>query len=141
MKNLKNNARYLRKNQTEQERKLWNLIKNKQFYNYKFLRQYVIGKYIVDFICREKKIIIEIDGGQHNENSTIDYDKERSIYLNSIGYTVIRFWNNEIDNNIEGVYSKLEQVFDIKNQHPPLILPQQGGKFTPSLMREVWDGC
>mgnify|MGYP004455286081 FL=1 len=115
MKNLKNNARYLRKNQTEQERKLWNLIKNKQFYNYKFLRQYVIGKYIVDFICREKKIIIEIDGGQHNENSTIDYDKERSIYLNSIGYTVIRFWNNEIDNNIEGVYSKLEQVFDIKN--------------------------
>lgn len=115
MNNLKNNARYLRKNQTEQERKLWNLIKNKQFYNYKFLRQYVIGKYIVDFICREKKIIIEIDGGQHNENSTIGYDKKRSIYLNSIGYAVIRFWNNEIDNNIEGVYSKLEQVFDIKN--------------------------
>ena len=115
MNNLKNNARYLRKNPTEQERKLWNLIKNKQFYNYKFLRQYVIGKYIVDFICREKKIIIEIDGGQHNKNSTIDYDKERSIYLNSIGYAVIRFWNNEIDNNIEGVYSKLEQVFDIKN--------------------------
>ena len=128
MNNLKNNARYLRKNQTEQERKLWNLIKNKQFYNYKFLRQYVIGRYIVDFICREKKIIIEIDGGQHNENSTIDYDKERSIYLNSIGYTVIRFWNNEIDNNIEGVYSKLEQVFDIKNQHPPFILPRREGK-------------
>ena len=128
MNNLKNNARYLRKNQTEQERKLWNLIKNKQFYNYKFLRQYVIGRYIVDFICREKKIIIEIDGGQHNENSTIDYDKERSIYLNSIGYTVIRFWNNEIDNNIEGVYSKLEQVFDIKNQHPPLILPRREDK-------------
>ena len=128
MNNLKNNARYLRKNQTEQERKLWNLIKNKQFYNYKFLRQYVIGKYIVDFICREKKIIIEIDGGQHNENSTIGYDKERSIYLNSIGYAVIRFWNNEIDNNIEGVYSKLEQVFDIKNQHPPLILPRREDK-------------
>ena len=107
-------ARILRKNMTDQERKLWELIKNRQFFNYRFLRQYPIGSYIVDFICREKKIIIEIDGGQHNQTNDIIYDKTRTHYLNTKGYTVIRFWNNEIDNNIEGVYLKLKEYFNIE---------------------------
>ena len=68
---------------------------------------------IVDFICREKNIIIELDGGQHNEERNIIYDKERTDYLRSKGYKVIRFWNNDIDNNIEGVYLELEKAFEV----------------------------
>ena len=98
------NARNLRKNMTKQERILWTFLRKKNINNLKFRRQYPIGNYIVDFICNEKKLIIEIDGGQHNENKNITYDQERTKYLESKGYKVIRFWNNDIDNNIEEVY-------------------------------------
>ena len=114
MDDLKAKARKLRANQTEAEQKLWAIIRNKQFYGFKFLRQYVIGAYIVDFVCREKKIIIEIDGGQHNQTTSIHYDLVRTKYLESLGYSVIRFWNNEIENNIEGVYETLQKYFDIE---------------------------
>ena len=116
MPTQKENARYLRKNMTPQERKLWGVIRNRQFYGYRFLRQYVIDIYIVDFICREKKLIIEIDGGQHNEPKNLEYDKQRSLYLESKGYRTIRFWNNEIDNNLTGVYQQLQKEFDIKEK-------------------------
>ena len=116
MPTQKENARYLRKNMTPQERKLWGVIRNRQFYGYRFLRQYVIDIYIVDFICREKKLIIEIDGGQHNEPKNLEYDKQRSLYLESKGYRTIRFWNNEIDNNLTGVYKQLQKEFDIKEK-------------------------
>ena len=102
-------ARNLRKNSTIQERRLWNLLKNRQFHNLKFKRKHPIGDYIVDFICKEAKVIIEIDGGQHNELENINYDKVRTEFLNSLGYKVVRFWNNEVYENIEGVLSKLEQ--------------------------------
>ena len=98
---------------TDQERKFWQIIKNRQFYGFRFLRQYVIGNYIADFICREKKIIIELDGGQHNEQKNIMYDNQRTEYLISKGYKVIRFWNNEIDNNLDGVYLQLKKIFEI----------------------------
>ena len=114
MDKLKQNARNLRNNMTEQERKLWNIIRNRNFYGYRFLRQYVIGQYIVDFICREKKVVIEIDGGQHNESENIEYDKQRTKYLENKGYKVIKFWNNDIDSNIEGVYQHLQNVFGIE---------------------------
>ena len=113
-KEIKNKAKNLRKNMTPQETKIWQKIRNRQFYGYRFLRQYIIGSYIVDFLCREKNIIVEIDGGQHNETNNIVYDTNRDIYLKQKGYTVIRFWNNEIDNNIEGVWIKLKQIFEIK---------------------------
>ena len=103
---------------TEQERKIWNIIKNRQFLGYRFRRQFPIGNYIVDFVCREKKIIIEIDGGQHNEATNINYDNKRTEYLKKEGYTVIRFWNNEIDNNLSGVYEKLTEIFEITPSQP-----------------------
>ena len=96
-------ARKLRHNMTPQERKLWNLLRNRSFKGLKFVRQYPIGNYIVDFACRLEKIVIEIDGGQHNEIANIIYDNKRTNFLEEQGYKVIRFWNNEIDNNIEGV--------------------------------------
>ena len=110
-------ARNLRKNSTIQERRLWNLLKNRQFHNLKFKRQQPIGDYIVDFICKEAKIIIEIDGGQHNEPENIEYDKTRTEYLNTLGYKVIRFWNNEIYENIEGVVLRLKEDINPHQEH------------------------
>ena len=110
-------ARNLRKNSTIQERRLWNLLKNRQFHNLKFKRQQPIGDYIVDFICKEAKIIIEIDGGQHNEPENIEYDKTRTEYLNTLGYKVIRFWNNEIYENIEGVLLRLKEEINPHQEH------------------------
>ena len=90
----------LRKELTPAERKLWMVIRNDQL-GVNFRRQHAIGNFIPDFVCIEKKLIIELDGSQHLEQE--EYDKERTQYLESQGYKVIRFWNNEAMNNIEGV--------------------------------------
>ena len=113
MKKNLDKARDLRKNMTPQERKMWNILRNHQFYGFEIRRQYPISDYIVDFICRSKKIIIEIDGGQHNEDDNKNYDLERTKFLESLGYKVIRFWNNDIDNNIEGVYKEMQKYFGV----------------------------
>ena len=105
-------ARELRKNQTPQEKKMWNILRKHQIFGYEFRRQYSIGDYIVDFICREKKIIIELDGGQHNEIKNIEKDTQRTEFLNSLGYKVLRFWNNEVDNNIEGVFEVVKRELE-----------------------------
>ena len=93
---------------TPQELKLWGILRNRKFKNLTFKRQYPIGDYIVDFICKEKWLIIEIDGGQHNTPDAIEYDRIRTEYLNNRGFNVIRFWNNDIDNNIDGVFSVID---------------------------------
>ena len=93
----------MRSQMTKEEVKLWNILRGKRFYGFKFKRQVLIGDYIVDFLCQEKNLIIELDGGQHNTDDTITYDNNRTIYLNKHGYKVLRFWNNEVWNNIEGV--------------------------------------
>jgi len=98
-KNLRNNA-------TPQEIILWSRLRRKQL-KYKFRRQHSFGKYIADFYCKEKKIVIEIDGSQHKEESNQGYDKERTEYLKRKGMKVLRFWNNEINNNLEGVIFKI----------------------------------
>ena len=113
MDSIRLNARELRNNMTNQERKLWAILKNKNFYGFKFRRQYPIGSYIADFICCSEKIVIEIDGGQHNSLENIEYDKQRTCYLESKGYKIIRFWNNDINDNISGVYKKLQQEFKV----------------------------
>ena len=102
-------ARTLRKNQTPQEAKMWKILRNFQIQGLKFRRQYPIGNYIIDFVCKEIKLIIEIDGGQHNEPNNIEYDKTRTEFLESKGYKVIRFWNCDIDSNIEGVYQRISE--------------------------------
>ena len=97
------NARVLRKNMTKQERKLWSILKNKQFFDLKFRRQVPIGQYIVDFVCEKYNLIIELDGGQHNESINIKNDDRRTAFLMEHGYQVLRFWNYEIDNDIDSV--------------------------------------
>jgi len=98
-------SRNLRKNQTDSERKLWYFLRNRQFLGLKFRRQYKIGKYIVDFCCVEKLIVIELDGGQHHEN---DLDKVRDEYLRQNGYRVLRFWDHEMLNETNSVLEKMQ---------------------------------
>ena len=102
-KNLKNFARYLRTNMTEAEKKLWSHIMKKQLNGLQFYRQKTIGNYIVDFYCPKRKLIIELDGGQHYQKTGQLYDKERDTYLNKLGLLVLRFSDREVYENIEGV--------------------------------------
>lgn len=101
----------LRKNQTDAEKLLWFYLRNKRFEGIKFRRQQLIGNYIVDFVSFEKKLIIELDGGQHNDNENIIKDKTRSEFLEKEGFTVLRYWNNEIlvntDVVLESIYNSL----------------------------------
>jgi very-short-patch-repair endonuclease len=97
-------AQQLRGKMTEAETLFWQSVRNRQLGGYKFRRQVLVGRYIADFMCLECKTIIEIDGGQHNDN--VD-DTVRDEFLNSIGFVVVRYWNNDVLNNIEGVLSTL----------------------------------
>ena len=76
----------------------------------KFRRQHSIGMYIVDFYCPIKRLIVELDGYQHGEERVEAYDEARTDYLRKLGYTVLRFWNNEINTNLAGVLNKIEEV-------------------------------
>ena len=93
-------ARGLRTNQTKAEAKLWRLLRARQLSSIKFRRQLPIGPYIVDFACLQHRLVIEIDGGQHADNLK---DLARTKYLEDQRWRVIRFWNNEIIENKEGV--------------------------------------
>ncbi len=99
----------LRKELTPAERKLWTVIRNDQL-GVNFRRQHAIGNYIPDFVCLEKKLIIELDGSQHLEQE--EYDQERTKYLESLGYKVIRFWNNDVTNNIDGVILAIHHAME-----------------------------
>ena len=103
---LKDFARENRKNMTEAESVLWNSIRNKCL-GVKFLRQHIIGDYIVDFVCQETGLIIEVDGGYHSKPCQKEDDETRTRYLKSKGFKVIRFTNEEILFNIESVINKV----------------------------------
>ena len=105
----------LRNNSTKEEIILWQHLKQKQL-GVKFRRQQPIDKYIADFACFEKRIIIELDGSQHNESENIEKDKIRDLYFEQNGFKVIRIWNNEITQNIEGVIEKIKNEIEC----PPL---------------------
>ncbi len=115
---LKKRRRELRRNQTEAEKALWAHLRKKQFYELKFFRQYSIGPYILDFYCPTLKLAIELDGGQHNEYDNKEHDNVRSEYLAAHGIKVLRFWNNEVLCNIEGVLLEIR----LKVTPPHLLL-------------------
>ena len=106
-------AKNMRSNMTNEEMKLWSIIRAHRFYGYKFKRQVLIGNYIVDFLCPEKNLIIEIDGGQHNEFDNFLEDEKRTKYLKNNGYRIIRFWNNEIRENIESVCEVIKENLEM----------------------------
>jgi very-short-patch-repair endonuclease len=103
-------ARQLRQKQTDAERALWKRLKSKQLEGVKFRRQQPMGPYIVDFVIFEKKLVIEIDGGQHNENETTEKDDARTRRLEAEGFQVLRFWNNDVIMNIEGVLETIRNA-------------------------------
>jgi very-short-patch-repair endonuclease len=115
-------AKILRKNFTNTERLLWKYLRAKQMEGCKFRRQEPIGSYIVDFVCQEKRIVIEVDGGQHSIEGK--RDNERDEWLEGKGYKVLRFWDNEVLANIEGVLEGIRDCFN----HPPLPPPLKGGE-------------
>ena len=123
---LKPLARALRRNATETEKRLWRLLRSGQLQGYKFRRQQPIGQYIVDFICLEKRLIIELDGGQHAQQAT--YDSERSAWLESQGFWVLRFWNNQVLGEVEAVKTGILEALDRGANTPHPNLPPQGGK-------------
>jgi very-short-patch-repair endonuclease len=100
-------ARRLRQNQTDAERKLWTALRNRQIEGAKFVRQYPIGRYVADFVCREAMLVIEVDGGQHAESEA---DEGRTALMNMRGYSVLRFWNNEVLQNLPGCLEALSAV-------------------------------
>ena len=118
------NANALRQNQTNAEGLLWHYLRNKQMDGHKFRRQQPIGPYIVDFACMPRKLIVELDGGQHAKQEA--YDEKRDTFLQDKGYRILRFWNNEVFENCFGV---LESIYNALHHHPPL----EGGSKDASL--------
>jgi len=116
----------MRANPTDAERRIWSLLRAKRFVDYKFKRQVIIDRYIVDFINFERRLIIEADGSQHAEN---DYDQRRDAYLRAQGFEVLRFWNNEIVDNVAGV----SEAIYFALTHPPL--PSAALRLPPSPAR------
>jgi very-short-patch-repair endonuclease len=110
---LRSARRLLRNKLTPEEAILWNFLKNNKL-GYKFRRQHSAGNFVMDFYCAEKRLAIELDGGQHLDN--IEHDQERTNYLESVGIKVIRFWNGEIENNLSGVVMKIEEELDFTTQ-------------------------
>jgi len=99
--------RSLRKKITDAERLLWSLLRDRQLEGFKFRRQHPVGKYVLDFYCHEARLDVELDGGQHNEIDQRKQDEARSFFLAKEGITVMRFWNNEVLRETEGVLEGL----------------------------------
>jgi very-short-patch-repair endonuclease len=117
-------ARALRNNPTRHERKLWGIVSRLRP---KFTRQLPVGRYYADFACRQAKLIVELDGSQHAES---ERDQQRDAFLQSEGWVILRFWNNELDDNPEGV---LETIVDraaecLGGTHPRPLPSREGRK-------------
>jgi very-short-patch-repair endonuclease len=111
-------ARELRKNMTDKERLLWSKLRGKQFGGFKFRKQAPIGRFIVDFVCFDRKVIVELDGDQHAVS--VEDDKKRSEWLQSQGYRVLRFWNHEV---VEYADMLIESIW-LALQMPPGLAPE-----------------
>ena len=104
------NAAMLRQNATECEKQLWAALRNRQLDGFKFRRQATIGPYVVDLLCAEHRLIVEVDGGQHSDEA----DLSRTRFLEGQGYSVIRFWNHEVIENLDGVLVSIRQALPVK---------------------------
>lgn len=123
MDQSRSRARQLRKNPTDAERLLWQKLRFWQVDGRKFRRQQPLGGYIVDFVCLEGRLIVELDGGQHADRNA--YDKKRDDWLRNQGFVILRFWNHDVLNNIDGV---MEQILDSLKNTPYLNPSPQGGR-------------
>jgi very-short-patch-repair endonuclease len=123
-------ARRLRRDVTDAERKLWLHLKRLSLGKSHFRRQATIGPYFADFACHEARLVIEVDGGQHSEPIRAAADQARSAYFSSQGYRVLRFWNNDVLGNVEGVLASIQDALAVHARPPPTpdpSPPQAGG--------------
>lgn len=131
-------SRELRRNPTEAERKLWAAIKARQLAGVRFNQQFPVGQYICDFVSREYRLAIELDGGQHA--LAAEYDARRTRFLQQQGYTVIRFWNSEVMDNIEGVLTRIQQTLaDMPSPDPSRR--REGSLWAPARARGRISRC
>ncbi len=114
---MKHLARDLRKYQTDAERVLWYRLRDHQLEGCEFRRQQVIGRYIADFLCLEPKLVIELDGGQHAERA--DQDEQRTRYLQSLGYRVLRFWNHDVLREPDSILEMIRDAIMSKQAPSP----------------------
>ena len=113
---LLDRAKILRGGQTDAEQRLWYHLRAHRFMEMKFKRQKPLGRYIVDFVCHEYNLIVEVDGGQHQENA--DYDRCRDAWLREEGYTVLRFWNHEVMQQTEVVLEAIRIAVQQRSLSP-----------------------
>jgi very-short-patch-repair endonuclease len=100
---------------TDAERLLWQALRYKQLAGHRFRRQFPIGRFIADFVCIEQKLVIELDGGQHQDQ--VAYDEQRTVFLQQNGWRVLRFWNNDVMCNLDGVLSTIAE--NLQSLPPP----------------------
>jgi very-short-patch-repair endonuclease len=110
--NIKINAKILRHNQTEIEGYLWQYLRDRRLGGYKFRRQHPIKNFILDFYCPEKKLSVELDGGQHDTTRQIEYDQNRTAILEKEGIKVLRYWDNEVFQNTDGILNYILEELD-----------------------------
>jgi very-short-patch-repair endonuclease len=119
-------ARRLRRNQTNAERVLWFRLRDRRLAGWKFKRQAPIDRFIVDFFCAEAKLVVELDGGQHDEGRERDADRTR--VLEAMGYFVLRFWNHDVLHNIDGVLEEILSTIKPYRPEPPHPTPLPCGE-------------
>lgn len=114
MTTIRNRARVLRKNMTDAELRLWSRLRRRQVNGFRFRRQFPLGRYVVDFICLEVRLIVELDGGQHAEN--VESDRKRDEWLHAQNFKVLRFWNGQV---LQETDADLEAIMVALNSTPP----------------------
>ena len=115
-------AQQLRSTATDAEKKLWTHLSRRQLNGFKFSRQMPVGPYICDFMCREARLVVELDGGQHDERA--GYDAARTEYIEASGYRLIRFWNTDVLSNIDHVLTAIGEALGT----PPPPAPPASGR-------------
>ena len=130
MKRNREFARRLRRTQTDAERLLWFRLRDRRLGGWKFKRQVPIDRYVVDFVCADGKLIVEIDGGQHDQHR--ERDGNRTAALEAMGYLVLRFWNNEVLQNTSGVLETILSTVSQPQADPPHPNPLPSGEREPT---------
>ncbi|OTG63364.1 DNA methyltransferase [Acinetobacter sp. ANC 3903] len=112
-------AKSMRHSATDAENLMWQILRAKRFMNLKFRRQHVIAPYIVDFYCHEIGLVIELDGSQHGADEAIEYDAERTHFLEALGLTVVRYWNHDVLGRTDVVLEDLwQKCHELKHTSP-----------------------
>ena len=129
-------ARLLRANDTEPEYRFWGELRDRRLNGYKFVRQVPLGSYVVDFLCRDKHLVVELDGGQHGEEAAGSYDLQREEKMKALGFQTLRFWNHEVLQQTEAVMEKIRQVAEALALTPTLSRERERGQ--TGAMRAPW---